>query len=87
MRGLRTGWVIFVEHISMRSTGVIEDMCSLKPDEAAVATRQGECLCAAVDGGTVADVVERDALVPAFPVLSSAEGALQARATTAKEGE
>jgi hypothetical protein len=87
VHGWRSGGVIFVEHIPVRSARVIQDMCRLKPDETAVPAHQGECLCAAVDGRTAADVVERHAFVPAFPVPTAAEGALESRATAAKERE
>jgi hypothetical protein len=53
---------------------IVEHVCRLEPDEAAVRARERERLGSAVDGVAAEDVVERDALVPPVPLLMTTEG-------------
>jgi len=57
----------------------------LEPDEAAIRTGEREGLRASIDSGAADDVLERDALVPAMPVLTATEGTRHVRVAAPQE--
>ena len=68
-----------------RGARIVEHVGRLEPDEATIRTGERERLRASVDRGAAGDVLERDALVPAMPVLTATEGTRYARVAAPQE--
>lgn len=68
-----------------RVARIVEHVGRLKPDKATIRTRERERLRASVDRGAAGNVLERDALVPAMPVLTATEGTRHARLAAPQE--
>ena len=68
-----------------RGARIVEHVGRLEPDEATIRTGERERFRASVDGGAAGDVLERDALVPAMPVLTATEGTRYARVAAPQE--
>ena len=66
---------------------VVEHVCGLEPDEAAVRAGEWERFAPPVHGPAPDRMVERDPFVPAVPVLMAAERAGHARSPTPQEVE
>jgi hypothetical protein len=68
-----------------RRARVVEHVSRLQPDEAAIRTRERERLHATIDSGAAGDVLQRDTLVPAMPVLTATERTRHARVAAPQE--
>ena len=73
-----------VSHVGAR---IVEHVRRLEPDEAAIGAREGERLTTPVDGLAPDCMLECDSLVPAVPVLVSAERAGDAGSPALEEVE
>ena len=68
-----------------RGARIVEDVRRLEPDEATVRTGERECFGLSVDRVAANDMLERDTLVPAVPLLFATEGTGHARTAAPEE--
>lgn len=68
-----------------RRARIFEHVSRLQPNEPAVRTRERKRLRTAIDRGAAGDVIQRDTLVPAMPILTAAERTRHARVAAPQE--